>query len=155
MSARPGGQPAGKPTKNPRRRARELALQGLYQRQIAQAELGAIEEVLQGMDGFAKADHAHLDALLHGCIAEAAALDAILTPHLDRPVAQLSPIEHAILRLGAYELKHCLDVPFRVAINEAVELAKTFGGTDGHRYVNGVLDRVAGVLRPAETGAPR
>ena len=155
MSARPGGQPAGKPTKNPRRRARELALQGLYQRQIAQAELGTIEEVLQGMDGFAKADHAHLDALLHGCIAEAAALDAILTPHLDRPVAQLSPIEHAILRLGAYELKHCLDVPFRVAINEAVELAKTFGGTDGHRYVNGVLDRVAGVLRPAETGGPR
>ena len=92
------------------------------------------------------ADAAHFDALLHGCIAEAADLDAVLTKHVDRKTTELSPIEHGVLMIGAYELKHCVDVPYKVAINEAVRLAKNFGGTDGHKYVNGVLDKAAADL---------
>jgi N utilization substance protein B len=149
----PHAAKAAKAGKSPRRRARELAMQGLYQWLIAQGEPAAIEAHLREMDGFDKADRAHFDALLHGSIAEAAALDALLARHLDRKSAQLSPVEHALLLIGAYELKHCLDVPYRVAINEAVELAKAFGGTDGHKFVNGVLDRAAADLRPAEVAS--
>ena len=130
-------------------------MQGVYQWLIARAERPAIEAHLREMEGFDKADRAHFDALLHGCLTDAAALDAQLAPHLDRPLAQVSPVEHAVLLVGAYELQHCLDVPYRVAINEAVELAKAFGGTDGHRFVNGVLDKAAAELRPAEVAAAR
>jgi transcription antitermination protein NusB len=147
--------PHKKVQKSPRRRSRELAMQGLYQWLITRGELPAIEAHIAEMDGFGKADREFFDALLHGSVAEAAALDALLAPHLDRPAAQLSPVEHAILMLGTYELRHCIDVPYRVAINEAVELAKSFGGTDGHKYVNGVLDKAAGGLRPAEVAARR
>ena len=97
----------------------------------------------------------HLDALLHGCIREAAELDALLAKHVDRKTSLLSPVEHAVLMIGAYELKHCAEIPYRVAINEGVELAKSFGGTDGHKYVNGVLDKAAGELRPTEVAAAR
>lgn len=148
--ARRSGTRTAKP---PRRRARELALQGLYEWLVARGETAAIEAHIREMDGFGKCDHEHFDALLHGSVAQAQALDAVLVRHLDRPLAQLSPIEHAVLMIGAYELAHCIDVPYRVVINEAVELAKTFGGTDGHRYVNGVLDKTAAELRPAEIGA--
>ena len=103
--------------------------------------------------GFGKADNAHFLTLLNGCIAEAADLDAVLALHVDRKTTELSPIEHGVLMIGAYELKHCIDIPYRVAINEAVELAKSFGGTDGHKYVNGVLDRSANDLRPQEVAA--
>ncbi|MDQ5898768.1 MAG: transcription antitermination protein NusB, partial [Pseudomonadota bacterium] len=82
-------------------------------------------------------------------------LDGVIAPHLDRGVAQLSPVEHAVLLIGTYELRHCVEVPYRVAINEAVELAKAFGGTDGHKYVNGVLDKAAASLRPDEVAAQR
>ena len=95
----------------------------------------------------------NFDALLHGCIAEAAVLDAVLAKFVDRKTTELSPVEHAVLMIGAYELKHCLDIPYKVAINEAVELAKSFGGTDGHKYVNGVLDKAASDLRPVEVQA--
>jgi len=97
----------------------------------------------------------HLDALLHGCIREAAELDALLARHVDRKTSLLSPVEHAVLMIGVYELMHCIDIPYRVAINEAVELAKSFGGTDGHKYVNGVLDKAAAELRPVEVAAAR
>ena len=115
----------------------------------------AIEANLRELEGYAKADAAHLDALLSGCIREAATLDATLSKHVDRPTGELSPVEHAVLMIGAYELSHCLDVPYKVAINEAVELAKSFGGTDGHKYVNGVLDKAAADLRPLEVQAAR
>jgi N utilization substance protein B len=88
--------------------------------------------------------------LLHGCIREHAELDAQLSAHLDRKIEQLSPIEHAVLLIGSYELLHCIDIPYKVAINEAVELAKSFGGTDGHKYVNGVLDKLAASARGPE-----
>jgi N utilization substance protein B len=143
------------PPKSARRRSRELALQGLYEWLVGRADPGAIDAHMREQDGFDKCDREHFDALLHGCIAEASALDAVLARHVDRPTAQLSPVEHALLLIGAYELAHCVEIPYRVAINEAVELAKSFGGTDGHKYVNGVLDKAAGQLRPAEVAARR
>jgi transcription antitermination protein NusB len=141
--------------KSARRRAREIALQGLYEWRLSGSDAGVVDAHMREQDEFAKCDHAHFDALLHGCIREAATLDAVLGQHLDRRTNELSPIEHGVLLIGAYELKHCLDVPYKVAINEAVELAKSFGGTDGHKYVNGVLDKAAADLRPAEVQAGR
>ena len=138
-----------------RRRSREVALQGLYEWLVSGTDAGVIEAHMREQDGFDKADGTHFDALLHGCIGEAADLDAVLARHVDRKTTELSPIEHGVLMIGAYELKHCMDVPYKVAINEAVELAKSFGGTDGHKYVNGVLDKAAVDLRPAEVEAAR
>jgi N utilization substance protein B len=138
-----------------RRKAREFALQGLYGWLIGGADAGVVDAHVRELDGFAKCDATHFDMLLHGCIREAADLDALLAGHLDRKTAQLSPVEHGILLIGAYELKHCVDIPYKVTINEAVELAKSFGGTDGHKYVNGVLDQAAAVLRGAEVEAAR
>lgn len=143
------------PAKSQRRRARELALQGLYQWLIAGGDASAIDAQLREHEGYAKCDSLHFDALLRGSIETAAALDAALARHVDRKTSELSPIEHAVLMIGAYELQHCLDIPYKVAINEAVELAKAFGGTDGHKYVNGVLDKVAVDLRAAEVQAAR
>jgi N utilization substance protein B len=141
--------------KSQRRRARELALQGLYQWLIAGGDASAIDAQLREHEGYEKCDSLHFDALLRGGIESAATLDAALARHVDRKTTELSPIEHAVLMIGAYELQHCLDIPYKVAINEAVELAKAFGGTDGHKYVNGVLDKVAADLRPDEVGAAR
>lgn len=153
---RTGAAPTGTARpKSARRRSRELALQGLYEWQISRADTGVVLAHMREQADFDKCDSAHFDALLQGCIAQIAELDALIAPHLDRPVALLSPIEHGVLLIGAYELKHCVDVPYKVAINEAVELAKSFGGTDGHKYVNGVLDKAAAVLRPAEVAAQR
>jgi transcription antitermination protein NusB len=143
------------PAKSQRRRSRELALQGLYQWLIAGGDASAIDAQLREHEGYAKCDSLHFDALLRGVIEQAAALDEALARHVDRKTTELSPIEHAVLLIGAYELRHCLDIPYKVVINEAVELAKAFGGTDGHKYVNGVLDKVAGDLRTAEVSAAR
>jgi transcription antitermination protein NusB len=148
--------PGGSARKSARRRSREAALQGLYEWLVGGADAGVIEaHVREHAEGFAQADAAHFDALLHGCIAEAADIDAVLARHVDRKTTLLSPVEHAVLMIGAYELRHCIDIPYKVAINEAVELAKSFGGTDGHKYVNGVLDKAALDLRPVEVGAAR
>jgi N utilization substance protein B len=149
--------PRKKPApRSARRRARELALQGLYQWLVGGADAGVIDAHLREQDdAYAQADRAHLDALLHGCIAEAAALDDVLARHTDRKTSELSPVEHAALLIGAYELRHCIEIPYKVAINEAVELAKSFGGTDGHKFVNGVLDKAAAELRPSEVQAAR
>lgn len=136
--------------KSGRSRAREFALQALYQHIVGRNEASDIDLFTRDLSGFHKADSAHYDALLHGCIAHSQALDQLLKPLLDRPVAELSPIEHGVLWLGTYELQHCLDVPLRVVINEYVELAKSFGGTDGHKYVNGVLHKLGQQLRAAE-----
>jgi len=138
--------------KSGRTRAREFALQALYQHLVGKNEAADIDLFTRDLSGFHKADSAHYDALLHGCIAQAADLDAVIGPMLDRPMAEVSPIEHAVLWIGTYELKHCLDVPLRVVINEGIELAKSFGGTDGHKYVNGVLHKLGGQLRTLEAG---
>ena len=145
----------GAAQKSARRRSREFALQGLYEWLVSRSEAGVIDAHMREQDEFTKADAAHFDALLHGCIDEATALYEVLARHVDRKTSELSPIEHGVLMIGAYELRHCIDVPYRVAINEAVELAKSFGGTDGHKYVNGVLDKAAEDLRPEEVRARR
>ena len=137
-------------TKSTRRRSRELALQGLYEWQISKADVAIVDAHMREHDGFARCDVEHFDALLHGCVAQIDALDAVITRHIDRRITLLSPVEHGVLLIGVYELTHCVSIPYRVAINEAVELAKSFGGTDGHKYVNGVLDKAAGELRPLE-----
>ncbi|MET0334621.1 MAG: transcription antitermination factor NusB [Rhizobacter sp.] len=159
--SKPSGKPGGKPgakrvaPKSARRRSREVALQGLYEWLIGGADAGVIDAHVREQEGFDKCDSAHFDALLHGCINEAADIDAALSRHVDRKTTELSPIEHGVLMIGVYELKHCIDIPYKVAINEAVELAKSFGGTDGHKYVNGVLDKAAVDLRPVEVEAFR
>jgi N utilization substance protein B len=145
-----GGSGKSGSGKSSRRRSREFALQGLYQWQLSAAKVDAIESQLAEASGFDKLDANYFRAILRGAIDQATELDAAMRPHLDRKVQELSPIERAILLIGGYELKHHPDVPYRVVINEAVELAKTFGGTDGHKYVNGVLDKLAGELRAAE-----
>lgn len=140
--------------KSPRRRAREFALQGLYQWQLSGNALPAIEVHLAGVAGFEKIDRPLFDLLLQGAIAEAADLEALIAPQLDRPYAELSPVERAILLLATFELKRHVEAPYKVVINEAIELAKSYGGTDGHKYVNGVLDKLAALMRPAETARP-
>ncbi len=151
--AKTGGNVRKAADKSARTRAREFALQAIYQHLVGRNAAVDIDAFTRDLAGFHKADSVHFDALLHGCVAEAAALDAMITPRLDRPMAELSPIEHGVLWIGAYEFQHCLDVPWRVVLNECIELAKSFGGTDGHKYVNGVLHQLASQLRPAEVAA--
>lgn len=140
------------PNKNrtPRHRAREFALQGLYQWLLASEDAGAIDAHIREAHGFDKADAEHFNALLHGTIKQAAGLRANLAPLIDRPIEQLSPVEHAALLIGAYELENHIEIPYKVIINEAVELTKSFGGIDGHKYVNGVLDKFAAKARNVE-----
>ena len=141
--------------KSARRQSRELATQGLYQWLLSNASSGEIDAQLRGALGYDKADKELLEAILHGVIREHATLVEALTPSLDRPIDQLSPVERAVLLIATFELTHHVETPYRVIINEAVELAKTFGGSDGYKYVNGVLDKLAAKLRPAETQARR
>jgi N utilization substance protein B len=145
------------PNKNrtPRHRAREFALQGLYQWLLNNEDSGAIDAHIREAHGFDKADAEHFDALLHGTIREAGPLRARIAPLIDRPMDQLSPVEHVALLIGAYELQHHIEIPYRVVINEAVELTKSFGGIDGHKYVNGVLDKLAAQLREPEASAKK
>ena len=142
-------------TKPPRSRAREFAVQALYQHLVGRQDADSIDQFTRGLSGFHKADAVHYDALLHGCIREAAQLDALILPLLDRKMEEISPIEHAVMWIGTYEFLHAPDVPWRVVLNECIELAKEFGGTDGHKYVNGVLDKAASDLRPVEVAAAR
>ena len=142
-------------SKSDRSRARSFALQGLYQHLVGRNPADDIDTFTRDLLGFNKADAAHFDALLHGCIEHASELNALIEPHLDRPWPEISPIEHGVMWIGAYEFKSCPDVPWRVVLNECIELAKEFGGTDGHKYVNGVLNGLAPQLRSAEVQADR
>jgi transcription antitermination protein NusB len=139
----------------PRRRARELALQGLYQRQLSRNDADAVRADLALSQGYLRADQPYFLELWDGVTRENDALLTALSPHLDRAPSDLSPIERAILVIGAWELAHRQEIPYKVVINEAVEIAKSFGGTDGHRYVNGVLDKYAADVRAPEIAAVR
>ena len=130
--------------------ARKLALQALYRWQINECPWQDLVQEFSGAEDMPRADREYFRELVEAVSGSRAALDEQLGTWIDRPPAQLDPVEHAILLIGLYELRHRLDVPFRVAINEAVALAKRFGATDGHKYVNAVLDRAARALRPAE-----
>jgi N utilization substance protein B len=142
-------------TKNKRSRAREFAVQGLYQSLVGKNLPADIDVFTRDLSGFSKADALHFDALLHGCIAQAAQADALISTRLDRPLGEISPIERVVLWIGVYEMQYCPDVPWRVVLNECVELAKEFGGTDGHKYVNAVLNGLAPELRALEVQADR
>jgi len=138
-----------------RRKARHYALQALYQWHMASASPTAIEAEFRADYDFEVVDLEYFQALIHGVPANAEDLDALLEPLLDRKLSELDPVERSLLRLGAFELRERIDVPYRVVINEAVALAKKFGASESFRYVNGVLDRLATTLRVAEVRASR
>jgi len=140
-----------------RRKARHYGLQALYQWHMADAPLVAIENEFLADYDFEHVDREHFERLLHGVPAELDTLELAIAPLLDRALDELDPVERTLLRMGAFELMHCADVPYKVVISEAVALASKFGATDGHKYINGVLDRMARRLRPLEapgTGQP-
>lgn len=133
-----------------RRKARRFAVQALYQWQIAQETLSTIEAQFRTDNDMKKVDGEYFHELLHQVPAHLTELDECVAPALDRPMEQINPVELAIFRIAIYELKYRIDVPYKVVINEAIELAKVFGATDSHKYLNGVLDKLAPQLRVAE-----
>lgn len=142
---------SNKPKAGDRRRARALAMQGLYQRHFSKTPISDIEAEFMIDNDMAKVDQVYFRDLLRGVHREQAELDRLLEPYLDRPLKEVDPVELAIVRLGAYELKHRVDVPYKVVINEGIEMAKRFGGTEGHKFVNSILDKLSRRLRLAET----
>jgi N utilization substance protein B len=136
-----------------RRRSRRALLQAIYQWQMTGAETVTIERDLVEEGALKKADRDYFRELLRGVVFGSDELDALLAPLLDRRVGELDKVELALLRLGAYELRHRIDVPFRVVIDEYVELAKVYGAEESFRYINGVLDRLAQDLRTLERAA--
>lgn len=149
--------PARASARSARRRAREFALQGVYAWLLrgdpTGQEAGDIDAHIRDSDEFSEADSVWFKTLLYGVLREAPILRERFMVHVDRPIEELSPIEHGILLIGSYELVHHIEVPYKVAINEAVELAKSFGGTDGFKFVNGVLDKLAADVRTPEVQA--
>ena len=138
------------PNKSPRHRARELALQGIYQWRVTAGDAAQIEKQIHAEKNIGRYDKDLFSKLLRGALDRHAELEELLAEYLDRPLAELSPVEFAALLLGTFELSQNPEVPYKVVINEAVELAKTFGGADGHKYVNGVLDKLVPQLRALE-----
>ncbi|HEV2538541.1 MAG TPA: transcription antitermination factor NusB [Frateuria sp.] len=136
-----------------RSRARRRALQALYAWQISGSHMKAVIDQFRHEQDMEVADLEYFEDLLHGVEQHVDELDTALKPYVDREVAQIDPIERAALRLAAYELKYRLDVPYRVILNEAIEVTKRFGAEHGHSYVNGVLDKLAAQVRAAEKGA--
>ncbi len=144
------------PKKKSRRRySREIALQGIYQWRVADGDVDSIEDQLRGNEDFANTDAKYFSILLRGTLKEHESLVQIILPCLDRSFESLSPIESSILLISTYELAHCPEIPYRAIINEGVELAKSYGGTDGYKYVNGVLDKLAIQLRAIEIQAKK
>ena len=136
--------------KSARYRSREFALQGVYQWLLAKNSPADIAKDIEMFRGYDKCDPLYFRDLLDGTIQDAEAIERALAPCLDRAVDRLSPIERATLLIAGCEFLRHPEVPYRVVINEAVELAKAFGGADGHKYVNGVLDKLAETMRPIE-----
>ena len=136
--------------KSKRRLTRDFILQALYRRLLSGADARELQRDIEASEYWVKLDHEFYRSTLAGVIADIDGLEAGLAPALDRPLHELSPIERAVLQIGIFELIHRPETPLRVVINEAIELAKTFGGTDGHKFVNGVLDRLAQTLRAGE-----
>jgi transcription antitermination protein NusB len=136
--------------KSARRRARELTLQALYQWQLSGQTVTTIKKQFAESKDYDKADQKYFDLLFSGAVREAKTLEAAIKTCIDRKFSELSPVERAVLLLASFELVHQIDIPYRVVINEAIELAKSFGGTDGHKYVNGVLDKFAADVRSIE-----
>lgn len=138
-----------------RRKARHYGMQALYQWQISRNALRDIENQFCTEYDFSQVDLDYFQELLHQVPAHLGELEELITPHLDRPLKDLTPIELSLLRMGAYELAYRIDIPFKVVINEAVSLAKKFGAAESHKYINGVLDNLARQLRSIEVAADR
>jgi N utilization substance protein B len=136
-----------------RSRARRRALQALYAWQMSASPVDKVIEQFRAEQDMEVADLEYFEALVRGVVQHADELDAVLAKFIDRTVAQVDPIERAVLRIAGFELAHRLDVPYRVVINEAIETTKRFGAEHGHTYVNGVLDRAAAEWRPQEIQA--
>lgn len=151
----PSSKTANRPKPSTRRKARQLALQALYQWQMNQLPLVQIESQFRTDNDFNKVDDGYFSALIHGIPQQVSVLDDAMDAVLDRPLNNLDPVELATLRIGCFELINRKDVPYRVVINEAIELAKRFGGQDSHRYINGILDKLAPRLRADEVRAYR
>ena len=154
MSNISGGEGANKKRKSSksRRKSRELSLKAIYRRMMNDGDIKQILLDMHDDPDYIKADEAYFKQLLNGVFDNLASIDAQITTFIDREINELSPIEHAILRVSSYELLFDVTIPYRVAINEGVELAKTFGGSEGHKYINGVLDKLAASARPHEFG---
>ena len=150
--SRPTGTQKASPAA--RRKARSFALQAIYQWHMAGADLAKIEAEFRADNDMSKVDLEYFHEILHGVPRELSALDQIIKPLLDRDSEEMTPVELSILRLATYEMMHRIDVPYKVVINEAVELAKSFGATDGHKYVNGVVDKIAQQERTVEVKQP-
>ncbi len=140
---------------SPRRRSREFAMQGVFQWIFTGDSVSDILKNLEELEEFKKADNGFLTAQLRGTLNDMEALRGLVEPLADRKWEEVSPVERAILLIGAWELVHSPEIPYRVTINEAIELGKRFGGTDGHKYVNGVLDKLATQVRPEEVAEKR
>jgi N utilization substance protein B len=138
-----------------RSRARRRALQAVYAWQLSSSPVDKVIEQFQAEQDMEVADLEYFEALVRGVVREHEALDAVLSRYIDRTMAQVDPIERAVLRIAGFELAHRLDVPYRVVINEALESVKRFGSEHGHTYVNGVLDHAAAALRSVEVQASR
>jgi transcription antitermination protein NusB len=135
---------------SPRRKARELAVQAVYSWQLSQNAVTDIEVNFISENSKRRFDIEYFQELLRGVTQNIATIDEVISPFVDRPLAEIDHIEKSILRVAVYELKFCVDVPYRVAINEAIELAKTFAAEDSHKFVNGVLDKTVKIVRPEE-----
>lgn len=148
----PRSDKASTSSRSGRRRAREFVVQGIYQWLVGGQDEASIQVQTEGVAGFEKADTDLFKSLLHETLLHAGELQAVISPFVTRPWDEVSPIERGILLLATCELQHHIETPYRVIINEAIELTKTFGGSEGHRFVNGVLDKLAPTLRAAEAG---
>ena len=137
-----------KPT--PRRKARELAVQAIYSWQLSQNSVTDIEANFLTDNSARRFDIPYFQQLLRGVTSSVSAIDEAISPHVDRPLKDVDHVEKAILRVAIYELNDCKDVPYRVVINEAIELAKAFAADDSHKFVNGVLDKAVKLIRPEE-----
>ncbi|SEK47825.1 NusB antitermination factor [Colwellia chukchiensis] len=135
---------------SPRRKARELAVQAVYSWQLSQNNVAEIESNFLQENSARRFDIAYFQQLFRGVSTRIGSLDEKISPHVDRPLADIDQVEKAILRVAVYELADCQEVPYRVIINEAIELAKAFAADDSHKFVNGVLDKVVKLERPNE-----
>ena len=133
---------------SPRRKARELAVQAVYSWQISQNSVNDVELNFITENSKRRFDIEYFQLLLRGVTTDVEQLDLAMTPHVDRPLDDIDQVEKAILRVGVFELSSCQDVPYRVVINEAIELAKLFATDDSHKFVNGVLDKAVKLIRP-------
>lgn len=150
QASEPKKKSASKKRTQTRRKSREIALKALYRGMLNKTDLTPVFKDMQDDPDYLKADEDYFKALLTQVTAHLSSIDEKLSTLIDRPMVELSPIEHSILRISGYELMYDMSIPYRVAINEGVELAKLFGGTDGHKYINGVLDKLAADVRAEE-----